>query len=38
MMEYACKGHTALGMAEYCDVMNDGMPAPVLDTAIGETR
>ena len=26
MTEYTCNGRTALGMTEYCDVMNDGVP------------
>ncbi|MDA7418973.1 hypothetical protein PGB34_21600 [Xenophilus arseniciresistens] len=26
LSEYSCEGHTVLGMTEYCDVMNDGVP------------
>ena len=26
LTEYTCEGQTALGMAEYCDVMEDGVP------------
>ncbi len=26
LTEYSCEGRTALGMTEYCDVMNDGVP------------
>jgi len=29
MSEYSCEGRTALGMTEYCDVMNDGVPISV---------
>ncbi|GAA5232327.1 hypothetical protein FOZ76_16835 [Verticiella sediminum] len=37
MAQYACEGHAALGMAEYCDLMNDGMPASALDAAARKT-
>jgi hypothetical protein len=26
LSEYTCEGRTVLGMTEYCDVMNDGLP------------
>ena len=26
MTDFSCEGHTVLGMTEYCDVMNDGVP------------
>ncbi|MBO9650392.1 MAG: hypothetical protein J7605_17965 [Variovorax sp.] len=26
MTQYTCEGHTVLGMTEYCDLMNDGVP------------
>jgi hypothetical protein len=29
MSEYTCEGRTTLGMTEYCDVMNDGVPISV---------
>jgi hypothetical protein len=31
MSEYRCEGRTALGMTEYCDVMEDGVPISVRE-------
>ncbi|MDO8704391.1 MAG: hypothetical protein Q7J84_05520 [Sulfuricaulis sp.] len=33
MTEYTCEGRTALGMTEYCDVMTNGVPLSLQESA-----